>query len=227
MEVRLSDVLSAHKGLVKDQHAIVLRVVLDEADQRKLDELDDQAPGYRRFAPERMATGIWVRFLEAKRLPLSTEITAAFAANPDDDRTAEQQDDDAVAGSMVFLELAGVDFKCDVNIGTEVVPMHVARWQFPLTHGKVRTAFSTHGWTLEGGVIADLRRAGGLQDDDWWLAIYVMLSRARKLKNLILIGFTEQVENLLRRGPPQHLAKITADLEKRAFETLERMAEGK
>ena len=66
----------------------------------------------------------------------------------------------------------------------------------------LRTAFGAQGLTLEGGVVVDLRRAGGLDDDDWWLAIYVMLSRARKLKNMILLGFTAQVEELLRRGPP-------------------------
>ena len=128
---------------------------------------------------------------------------------------------------MICLELHSAEFRCEVPVEKQRRPMHVIRWQFPLTHAKVRTAFSTQGVTLEGGVVLDLRRAGGLQDDDWWLAIYMMLSRARNLKNLILIGFTEQVENLLRRGPPQHLAKITADLEKRAFETLERMAKGK
>ena len=41
--------------------------------------------------------------------------------------------------------------------------------------------------------------AGGLEDSDWWLAIYVMLTRGRKLENLILLGFTDQGEELLRR----------------------------
>ena len=61
------------------------------------------------------------------------------------------------------------------------------------------TAYAAQGLTLHGGVVVDLRRAGGLGDDDWWLAIYVMLSRARQLTNLILVGFTEQVEELLRK----------------------------
>ena len=58
----------------------------------------------------------------------------------------------------------------------------------------LRTAYSAQGLTLDGGVRVDLRPACGLEDDDWWLAIYVMLTRARKLENLILLGFTEQVE---------------------------------
>ena len=37
-----------------------------------------------------------------------------------------------------------------------------------------------------------LKCCGGLGNDKLWLAIYVMLSRARQLTNLILVGFTEQ-----------------------------------
>ena len=99
------------------------------------------------------------------------------------------------------------------------------RWQFPLIHAKLRTAYAAQGLTLHGGVVVDLRRSGGLSDDDWWLAIYVMLSRARKLRNLILVGFTEQVEQLLCRGPPTRLISVTENLEKRAQITLARLAE--
>ena len=89
----------------------------------------------------------------------------------------------------------------------------------------IRTAYSAQGLTLEGGVLVDLRRAGGLEDDDWWLAIYVMLSRARKLDNLILLGFNEKVEELLRRGPPEQLIKITKELELRGEVTMTRLME--
>ena len=73
------------------------------------------------------------------------------------------------------------------------------------------------------GVLVDLRRAGGLEDDDWWLAIYVMLTRARKLENLILLGMTDQVEDLLRRGPPAYLRELTDKLEAKGASTLERL----
>ena len=76
---------------------------------------------------------------------------------------------------------------------------------------------------LDGGVLVDLRRAGGLEDDDWWLAIYVMLTRARKLENLILLGMTDQVEDLLRRGPPAYLRELTDKLEAKGASTLERL----
>ena len=52
--------------------------------------------------------------------------------------------------------------------------------------------------------------------------MYVMLTRARKLQNLFLLGFTEQVEELLRRGPP-YLRALTDKLEAKAAATLERL----
>ena len=111
-----------------------------------------------------------------------------------------------------------------LNPNNEAEQVEVIRWQFPLTHGMLRTAYAAQGLTLEGGVVIDLRRAGGLEDEDWWLAIYVMISRARKLENIILLGFTEQVENLLRKGPPQNLIKITAKLEEKVALTLQALA---
>ena len=76
---------------------------------------------------------------------------------------------------------------------------------------------------MDGGVLVDLRRAGGLEDDDWWLAIYVMLTRARKLENFILLGMTDQVEDLLRRGPRAYLRELTDKLEAKGAATLERL----
>ena len=96
------------------------------------------------------------------------------------------------AKTLFFVELMHADFKIDLKIGEENEKIEVIRWQFPLLHGMLRIAYSAQGLTLDGGVLVDLRRAGGLEDDVWWLAIYVMLTRARKRENLILLGFTEQ-----------------------------------
>jgi len=40
-------------------------------------------------------------------------------------------------------------------------------------------------------VLVDLRRGGGLEDADWWLAIYVMLTRARNHWQVTLAWFCE------------------------------------
>ncbi len=156
--------------------------------------------------------GIWVQLLSYTTSPLSEHITSQWNLPTGSDK--------AMANSMIFIELHNADFKHDVKIDEHSVCVEVQRWQFPLTHGMIRTAYSAQGLTLEGGVVVDLRRAGGLHDDDWFLAIYVMLSRAQRLRNMILLGFTPQVEDILRRGPPKQLRKITAQLEARAEDTL-------
>ena len=210
MSVRLSDVMAPTLGLVKDKLCTVLSVVLDERDQKHLNELP---PGYKLFVPQFMPKGIWVQVQNYKRSPLSAHIM----------RNAEA--DHALANSAILIELHHANFKCDVNINGTQETIEVLRWQFPLIHDKLRTAYAAQRLTLEGGVLVDMRRVGGLSDDDWWLAIYVMLSRARRLKNLILVGFTEHVEDLLRRGPPTRLIWVTEMLEQRAQITLARYSD--
>ena len=129
----------------------------------------------------------------------------------------------ADAKTLFFVELVHAEFKIDLKVGDETEKIEVIRWQFPLVHGMLRTAYTAQGLTLDGGVVLDLRRAGGLDDSDWWLAIYVMLTRGRKLENLILMGFTDQVEELLRNGPPAYLRQLTDKLETIASATLERL----
>ena len=79
------------------------------------------------------------------------------------------------AKKLFFVELMHAEFKTDLKIGEDNEKIEVIRWQFPLLHGMLRTAYCAQGLTLDGGVLVDLRPAGGLEDDDWWLAMYVML----------------------------------------------------
>jgi len=216
MIVRLTDVLAPKLGLVKDKLAMVLKIDLHHKDQTRLDNLPS---GFQQFFPEYMAKGIWVKVLKYNSSPMKEHLLREWQR-----QGAETSTDDADAGSILFIELVHSDFKIDVNLSGETEKVDVIRWQFPLTHGMLRTAFAAQGLTLEGGVVVDLRRAGGLEDDDWWLAIYVMLSRARKLENLILLGFTPQVEELLRRGPPQNLIDVTKRLETIAATSMESLS---
>jgi hypothetical protein len=212
MTVRLSDVLAPKHGLVKDKLAIVLKIDLHHNDQIRLDKLQ---PGFRQFFPEYMAKGVWVQVKNYKRSPMKQHLLQEW-----DMKSAATVSDDADSDSIIFIELVHSNFKVDIDLSGESEKIEVIRWQFPLTHGKVRTAFAAQGLTLEGGVVVDLRRAGGLDDDDWWLAIYVMLSRARKLKHMILLGFTPQVEDLLRRGPPENLIQVSERLQEVANTTM-------
>jgi hypothetical protein len=217
MIVRLSDVLAPKHGLVKDKLAMVIKIDLHHRDQLNLTNLQ---PGFRQFHPEYMAKGVWVKVFNYKRSPMKKHLLQEWKKT-----SAEMESDDADSDSVIFIELVHSNFKVDIDLAGESEKIEVIRWQFPLTHGMLRTAFGAQGLTLEGGVVVDLRRAGGLDDDDWWLAIYVMLSRARKLDNMILVGFTTQVEELLRRGPPENLIKVTERLEDIANTTMAHLAD--
>ena len=215
MIVRLSDVLAPHLGLVKDKMAMVVKVDLHHEDQERLRHRE---PVFCHFVPEYMAKGIWVKLLKGKSSPMEDALLKTWEEQFEN--VAGHADD---AKTLFFVELMHAEFKIDLKIGEDNEKIEVIRWQFPLLHGMLRTAYSAQGLTLDGGVLVDLRRAGGLEDDDWWLAMYVMLTRARKLENLILLGFTEQVEELLRRGPPSYLRALTDKLEAKAAATLERL----
>ena len=106
----------------------------------------------------------------------------------DEEKFQNVADHTTDAKTLFFVELVHAEFKIDLKLGEETEKIEVIRWQFPLLHGMLRTAYSAQGLTLDGGVLVDLRRGGGLEDADWWLVIYVMLTRARKLKNLICWG---------------------------------------
>ena len=60
---------------------------------------------------------------------------------------------------------------------------------------------------MHDGVLIDCgRRADGLYpklDDDWWLDLYVMMSRATRLENLLLARAPPS--SFLLRGPPADL----------------------
>ena len=215
MVVRLADVLAPHLGLVKDKLAVVVKVDLHHEDQKRLDRRE---PGFCHFFPDYMAKGIGVKLLKGKNSPMEDALLQTW-----EEKFQNVADHTTDAKTLFFVELVHAEFKIDLKLGEETEKIEVIRWQFPLLQGMLRTAYSAQGLTLDGGVLVDLRRGGGLEDADWWLAIYVMLTRARKLKNLILLGFTEQVEEPLRRGPPTYLRELTDKLETKAASTLERL----
>ena len=83
----------------------------------------------------------------------------------------------------------------------------VTRSGFPVTHAKVRTSTACQGKTFDMGVTIDCARrdAGNhpLDDGDWWLHLYVMLSRATTLRDVLLLRAPDAT--WLLRGPPHNL----------------------
>ena len=83
----------------------------------------------------------------------------------------------------------------------------VTRTGFPITHGMVRTSTACQGKTFDQGVVIDCARretgAHPTSDGDWWLHLYVMVSRATSIHDLLLLRAPES--DWLLRGPPENL----------------------
>ena len=85
----------------------------------------------------------------------------------------------------------------------------VSRCGFPLTHAMVRTSTACQGKTCEQGVLIDCAKldtgANATNPDDYWLHMYVMLSRATSLRDILLIRAPDAT--FLLQGPPRELKK--------------------
>ena len=70
---------------------------------------------------------------------------------------------------------------------------------------------------MRDGVIIDCgkleTKATRKEDDDWWLDLYVMLSRATKLEDLLLLRAPEL--SFFAKGPPKTLQKQLAKFARR------------
>ena len=86
----------------------------------------------------------------------------------------------------------------------------ITRRQLPLTHAQVRTAQSAQGRTFSLGTVVHGLRADKPDEDNFWLAFYVMLSRATAIANLIIIN--SPTREFLERGPPERLRAALAKL---------------
>ena len=208
MRVRLTTKISAVDGLVNERSGTIQKIDLHDVDTAKLTD------HFARIRLEYMPRGAWVLFDSFHSAPLE-EFTSNFVAVDADSQVSID------AASLVYIKLEKADFNLPVHLPDgSSESIHVTRWNLPLTHAMVRTAMSSQGLTFNGGVVADLRRAGGMEDDIWWLNVYVMLSRARKLDSLILVGVTTQVRELLEAGPPAYIRRKIQTLQAKSMSTL-------
>ena len=81
----------------------------------------------------------------------------------------------------------------------------VTRFGFMLTHAHYLTTTASQGQTLRAAVTIDCARQEpqgrrGTDDDAWWLNLYVMLSRATRMADMLLLR--PPPRELLERGPP-------------------------
>ena len=92
----------------------------------------------------------------------------------------------------------------------------VKRTGFGLTHADFFTSTASQGQTLRRGVTIDCARQEprgntGASDDQWWLHLYVMFSRATCMEDMLLLRPPERA--MIERGPPEHVRKALEGFE--------------
>ena len=79
-------------------------------------------------------------------------------------------------------------------------PINVQRLQIPLLPRRQSTLHGVQGSTTEPGLVAYWRFPKKLSEESRWLAHYVILSRPRRLANLLSHGLPDR--NVIEGGPP-------------------------
>ena len=96
-----------------------------------------------------------------------------------------------------------IDVHCSTEAGARQVK--VVRTQVPLTTVKASTLHVLQGATADPGLIFYWIFPRLLRRDMRWLAIYVALSRVRRLKSLRSIGLSKNIRDIMEEGPPDTL----------------------
>ena len=110
------------------------------------------------------------------------------------------------AGVVAVTPLRGAKpFSFNVRRGGSRTPVEVSvsRTQLPLLPADVRTTQASQGLGMDD-VFAFLEKSQSASRPDWWLNVYVMLSRARTLEGLHLWSLPDR--SFFEEGPPKKLA---------------------
>ena len=88
----------------------------------------------------------------------------------------------------------------------------VSRRQLPLAPAKVLPLYSMQGMTAEPGLVAHWVLPSRLQHDIKWLICYVILSRVPSLKQLVSVGLTDKIREIIEGGPPEGIVQTFSTL---------------
>ena len=121
----------------------------------------------------------------------------------------EKYDQDVGAGPGIVLvrpERGDWDFNCHIGVGDarQYVPVAMRRVQIPLAPEKVRTVQSAQGMSMDAA-LCFLSKQKSSNKDDWWLHVYVMLSRVRTIGQLLIFGHCPR--ELFEQGPPADIVQ--------------------
>ena len=152
-----------------------------------------------------MRTGLWLQVDDSVNSPSWRSLK-------------EVVPEEQIARGLYCMPLVSAEFTWE----TSSVKHCVKRYGFMLTHANFLTATASQGQTIRAAVTIDCARnepqgMRGKGDDEWWLNLYVMFSRATKMEDMLLLRPPPRA--LLERGPP---VSVRAAL--RRFEEVERVS---
>jgi hypothetical protein len=90
--------------------------------------------------------------------------------------------------------------------------INVSRRQLPLAPARVLPLYSMQGMTAEPGLVAHWVLPSRLDHDIKWLICYVILSRVPSLKQLVSIGLTDKIREIIEGGPPEGIVQTSSTL---------------
>ena len=90
--------------------------------------------------------------------------------------------------------------------------IYIKRRQIPLAPAKVLPLYSMQGMTATPGLVAHWVVPPRLASDIKWLICYVTLSRVPSLKQLVSIGLSDKIREVLESGPPEGLVQMFSTL---------------
>jgi hypothetical protein len=217
-------------GLVQEQKATIVAFFFHEEDQARYNAC---APG-ELFRPRFQPAGVWLQVDDYVTSPLSSA-ALRLVKNPEEDADApparpyfapvvawwRHKQQQRARGLLLYRPL-------EAEFSWRSSETHtVKRTGFALTHERFLTSTASQGQTVRTGVTIDCARIEprgkqGASDDQWWLHLYVMFSRATCLEDMLLLRPPHR--ELLERGPPPHVQKALLSFEARIAESVEAAA---
>ena len=83
----------------------------------------------------------------------------------------------------------------------------VKRRQLPLAPARILPLYSMQGMTATPGLVAHWVLPKRVQRDIKWLICYVTLSRVPSLKQLVSVGLSDTIREIIESGPPENLVQ--------------------
>eukprot|EP00438_Fugacium_kawagutii_P008508 Skav231130 [mRNA] locus=scaffold992:20033:20710:+ [translate_table: standard] len=199
MRVRLVAKVDADRGMVQDTIGTVVDFEFHDSDRvRYL-----RCSGGALFSPEYLPSGLWVSVDGYQGCDGWEGLLEICERHLPDAESAKR-----LAKSMWFMpaEEAVVQFGGSPK-------MDVRRCGFRLTHANFFTSTGSQGLTLRSGTIIDCARQPEMDDENWWLHLYVMFSRVTSLDDMLLIR--PPPREILDLGPPRAIREKVLQFQRR------------